>query len=70
MLWIFVGGEFFKVSPLNGLQWGVTIAIGAASFLWGMLVRFIPFPEAYEDFHDNMINADGTSKALKPLEII
>jgi P-type Ca2+ transporter type 2C len=42
ILIIFVGGAAFSVTRLNGLQWLVSILLGALSIPWGALVRLIP----------------------------
>ncbi|CBX93752.1 similar to Calcium transporting P-type ATPase [Plenodomus lingam JN3] len=39
---IFVGGVAFKVTRLNGAQWGYSIVLGALSLPVGMIVRLIP----------------------------
>ncbi|KAH7395006.1 hypothetical protein DE146DRAFT_615139 [Phaeosphaeria sp. MPI-PUGE-AT-0046c] len=39
---IFVGGVAFKVTPLNGAQWGYSIVLGFLSLPVGMIVRLIP----------------------------
>jgi len=31
ILIIFVGGEAFKITPLNGKEWGLSIGLGAIS---------------------------------------
>lgn len=42
VLIIFVGGEAFKIVPLNGKEWGLSIGLGALSILFGALIRKIP----------------------------
>ncbi|XP_014556849.1 hypothetical protein COCVIDRAFT_37567 [Bipolaris victoriae FI3] len=39
---IFVGGEAFKVTRLNGPQWGYSIVLGFLSLPVGVIVRLIP----------------------------
>ncbi len=39
---IFVGGKAFKVTPLNGPQWGYSIVLGALSLPVAVLIRIIP----------------------------
>lgn len=39
---IFVGGVAFKVTRLNGAQWGYSIVLGFLSLPVGMIVRLIP----------------------------
>lgn len=39
---IFVGGEAFKVKPINGAQWGYSIVLGSLSIPVGMIIRMIP----------------------------
>lgn len=39
---VFVGGAAFQVEPLNGLQWGISIALGILSIPLGFLIRLIP----------------------------
>ncbi|KAH9881910.1 hypothetical protein J1614_001081 [Plenodomus biglobosus] len=39
---IFVGGVAFKVTRLNGPQWGYSIVLGALSLPVGMIVRLVP----------------------------
>ncbi|EOA87048.1 plasma membrane calcium [Exserohilum turcicum] len=39
---IFVGGEAFKVTRLNGAQWGYSIVLGFLSLPVGVIVRLIP----------------------------
>lgn len=38
----FVGGEAFKIVPLNGKEWGLSIGLGAISIPWGAAIRYIP----------------------------
>ncbi|KAK3904170.1 hypothetical protein C8A05DRAFT_32058 [Staphylotrichum tortipilum] len=42
VLIIFVGGEAFKIVPLNGKEWGLSIGLGAISLPWGALIRNFP----------------------------
>ena len=44
------GGEFIKTSPLTGIQWIITIALGLISFPVGILMRFIPVEEDESTF--------------------
>ncbi|KAL1837372.1 hypothetical protein VTJ49DRAFT_3954 [Mycothermus thermophilus] len=45
VLIIFVGGQAFKITPLNGKEWGLSIGLGAISLPWGALIRL--FPDAW-----------------------
>lgn len=45
ILIIFVGGEAFKIVPLNGTEWGLSIGLGAISIVWGAIIR--KFPDAW-----------------------
>ena len=47
VLIIFVGGEAFKITPLNGKEWGLSIGLGAISLPWGALIR--KFPDAWAE---------------------
>ncbi|KAK3367753.1 hypothetical protein B0H63DRAFT_489730 [Podospora didyma] len=42
VLIIFVGGQAFKIVPLNGKEWGLSIGLGAISVPFGALIRCIP----------------------------
>jgi Ca2+-transporting ATPase len=42
VLIIFVGGEAFKITRLNGKEWGMSIGLGAISLPWGALIRKFP----------------------------
>jgi Ca2+-transporting ATPase len=42
VLIIFVGGEAFKIKPLNATEWGLSVGLGAISLPWGAFIRFIP----------------------------
>ncbi|KOS20135.1 Calcium-transporting ATPase 2 [Escovopsis weberi] len=42
VLIIFVGDEAFKITPLNGKEWGLSIGLGAISIPWGALIRLVP----------------------------
>ncbi len=42
VLIIFVGGEAFKVVPLNGKEWGLSVGLGAISLPWGAAIRMFP----------------------------
>lgn len=42
ILIIFKGGEAFKVAPLTGKEWGLSIGLGAISIPWGALIRKMP----------------------------
>jgi len=42
VLIIFVGGQAFKIKPLNGKEWGLSIGLGAISIPWGAVIRCIP----------------------------
>lgn len=39
---IFVGGKAFKVTPLTGAQWGISIVLGALSIPVAIIIRLIP----------------------------
>ena len=45
VLIIFVGSDAFKIHPLNGREWGLSIGLGAISVPWGALIR--KFPDAW-----------------------
>ncbi|KAL2133159.1 hypothetical protein VTI74DRAFT_2820 [Chaetomium olivicolor] len=47
VLIIFVGGEAFKITKLNGKEWGLSIGLGAISLPWGALIR--KFPDAWAE---------------------
>ena len=47
VLIIFVGGEAFRIVPLNGKEWGLSIGLGAISLPWGALIR--KFPDEWAD---------------------
>ncbi|KAK1753752.1 hypothetical protein QBC47DRAFT_387062 [Echria macrotheca] len=42
VLIIFVGGQAFKIVPLNGKEWGMSIGLGAISLPWGAIIRKVP----------------------------
>lgn len=42
VLIIFVGGPAFKITPLNGKEWGLSIALGAISLPFGAFIRKVP----------------------------
>lgn len=42
VLIIFVGGQAFKITPLNGKEWGLSVGLGAISLPWGALIRLTP----------------------------
>ncbi|KAJ2892517.1 putative plasma membrane calcium-transporting atpase 4 protein [Zalerion maritima] len=42
ILIIFVGGEAFKITPLNGQQWGISVILGLLSIPIGVLIRVMP----------------------------
>jgi len=42
ILIIFVGGQAFHVTPLNGAQWGYSIVLGALSLPVAVIIRLIP----------------------------
>lgn len=42
VLIIFVGGQAFKITPLDGKEWGLSIGLGAISLPWGALIRKFP----------------------------
>jgi len=55
-----VGGDFLKTSPLNLVQWFVTIGLGAGSLLIGVLMRFIPIVEDPNAFFDHGKHSPAT----------
>ncbi|KAH7133596.1 hypothetical protein EDB81DRAFT_804662 [Dactylonectria macrodidyma] len=42
ILIIFVGGEAFQITKLDGKKWGISIGLGAISIPWGAFIRCIP----------------------------
>ena len=42
VLIIFVGGDAFKITRLNGPQWAISIVIGLMSIPVGLLIRLVP----------------------------
>lgn len=42
ILIIFVGGQAFEITPLNGKEWGLSVGLGAISIPWGALIRLTP----------------------------
>lgn len=42
VLIIFVGKEAFKITPLDGKEWGISIGLGAISLPWGAAIRMFP----------------------------
>ncbi|KAF2263679.1 calcium-translocating P-type ATPase [Lojkania enalia] len=42
ILIIFVGGRAFNVTRLNGIQWAISIVLGALSLPWAVFIRLIP----------------------------
>lgn len=42
VLIIFKGGQAFKIRPLNGEEWGMSIGLGAISIPWGVVIRLTP----------------------------
>lgn len=47
VLIIYFGGEAFKITRLNGEEWGLSIGLGAISIPWGALIRM--FPDAWAE---------------------
>ncbi|KAH8681661.1 calcium-transporting ATPase [Xylariales sp. PMI_506] len=39
---VFVGGQAFSITPLNGVQWAISLVLGAISLPWAILVRLFP----------------------------
>lgn len=39
---IFVGGQAFQITPLNGVQWGISLVLGAISIPFAIVIRLIP----------------------------
>merc|ERR1711939_854772 len=42
---IFVGGQAFSITRLNGVQWAISLLTALPCLLWGVLVRC--FPDAW-----------------------
>ncbi|KAI0342676.1 calcium-translocating P-type ATPase [Trametopsis cervina] len=42
ILIVFVGGAAFQVTPINGREWGISLALGIVSIPLGALLRWIP----------------------------
>jgi P-type Ca2+ transporter type 2C len=42
ILIVFVGGAAFQVTPINGKEWGISLALGIVSIPLGALVRLLP----------------------------
>jgi Ca2+-transporting ATPase len=42
ILIIFKGGQAFKITALNGKEWGMSIGLGAISVPWGACIRLFP----------------------------
>ncbi|GAB1316888.1 plasma membrane calcium [Madurella fahalii] len=42
VLIIFVGGQAFSITPLDGKEWGLSIGLGAISVPWGVVIRKFP----------------------------
>lgn len=42
ILIIFIGREAFRIVPLNGKEWGLSIGLGAISLPWGAAIRLFP----------------------------
>ncbi|KXX78339.1 Calcium-transporting ATPase 2 [Madurella mycetomatis] len=42
VLIIFVGGQAFSITPLDGKEWGLSIGLGAISLPWGAVIRKFP----------------------------
>ena len=56
-----IGGEFLETSPLNGMQWLITIGLGFISIPVGIFMRAIPVEEDEESFFDqNTGQSDGS----------
>ncbi|EXK77435.1 Ca2+-transporting ATPase [Fusarium oxysporum f. sp. raphani 54005] len=47
VLIIFVGGQAFKIVPLNGKEWGLSIGLGVISVPWGAVIR--KFPDSWAE---------------------
>jgi magnesium-transporting ATPase (P-type) len=52
ILLIQFGGEFVKTVPLNGIQWLITVLLGACVLPVGMCSRLIPVAEDPNSFYD------------------
>lgn len=42
VLIVFVGGEAFRITRLDGKEWGLSIGLGAISIPFGVLIRLLP----------------------------
>jgi Ca2+-transporting ATPase len=47
LLIIFVGSQAFKIVPLNGKEWGLSIGLGAISVPWDAVIR--KFPDSWAE---------------------
>ncbi|KAJ9609129.1 plasma membrane calcium [Cladophialophora chaetospira] len=61
---IFVGGQAFKITALNGTQWAISLLVALPCLLWGVLVRI--FPDAWFAVVFNAAQA-GLGFVLKPI---
>lgn len=42
ILIVFVGGAAFRIEPLNGTNWGISIGLGAGTMVWAIVLKAIP----------------------------
>lgn len=42
ILIIFIGSAAFQITRLNGMEWGLSVGLGAISIPWGILIRKFP----------------------------
>jgi magnesium-transporting ATPase (P-type) len=67
ILLIEVGGEFVETSPLTGVQWIITIALGFISIPVGILMRFIPVEEDPDSFFDQTSDTKFSPPITSPV---
>lgn len=48
---VFVGGHAFSVTRINGMLWGISIALGCGAIPLGFLIRCIPNPPVERFFY-------------------
>lgn len=66
VLFVEVGGEFFKTTSLTGLHWGYTIGLAALQFIMGVLLRFVPVPTLEKDFASFFVDWFKAKQAALP----
>lgn len=42
ILFVFVGGKTFSVTPLNSVQWAISVVLGVLCIPFGFLIHLIP----------------------------